>query len=96
MEQLQADVNTQNWSDIFELTVPDEQLQHFNQITLWLLDLHAPFRRYVRRYPVNPWFTIDIERALIERNIAYRVVEKKKANNRQRKGTKHKENESII
>jgi hypothetical protein len=41
MEHLQADVNTQNWSAIFDLTEPDEQLQHFNQITLWLLDLHA-------------------------------------------------------
>jgi hypothetical protein len=30
------------WSAIFDLTVPQEQLQHFNQITLWLLDLHAP------------------------------------------------------
>jgi hypothetical protein len=65
-------VSTQNWSAIFDLTDPDDQLQNFNQITLWLLDLHAPLRSYVRRDPVNPWF-IDIERAIIERNIAYRV-----------------------
>jgi hypothetical protein len=25
---------------------------------------------YVRRDPVNPWFTIDIGRSMIERNIA--------------------------
>jgi hypothetical protein len=34
MEQLQANVNTQNWSPIFDLTDPDDQLQHFNQIKL--------------------------------------------------------------
>jgi hypothetical protein len=55
------------------MTDPDDQLQHFNQITLWLLDLHVPLRRYVRCDPVNPWFTIDIERAMIEKNISYRV-----------------------
>jgi hypothetical protein len=43
------------------------------------LYLHAPLRRYVRRDPVNPWFTIDIERAMIERNIAlWRVWRRKK------------------
>jgi hypothetical protein len=78
MEQLQADVKTQNCFAIFELTDPDEQLQHFNHITLWLLDLHAPLRRYLRRHPVNPWFTIDIERAMIKRNIAYRMWRRKK------------------
>jgi hypothetical protein len=60
------------------MTDPDDQLQHFNQITLWLVDLHAPLRRYVRRDPVNPWFTIDIKRAMIERNIAYRVWRRRK------------------
>jgi hypothetical protein len=49
-----------------------------SQITLWLLDLHAPLHRYVRRDPDNPWFSIDIERAMIERNIAYRVLRRRK------------------
>jgi hypothetical protein len=35
--------------------------------------------RYVRRDPVSPWFTIDIERGMIERNIAYRVWRRRKA-----------------
>jgi hypothetical protein len=77
MKQLQADVDTQNWSAIFDLTDPDEKLQHFNQITLWL-DLHAPVRRYVRKDPVNPWFTIDTKRAMLEKTIAYRVWRRKK------------------
>jgi hypothetical protein len=33
-EQLQADVSTKNWSAIFDITDPDNQLQHFNQIIL--------------------------------------------------------------
>jgi hypothetical protein len=79
MEQLQYDdVNTQNWSAIFDLTDPDEQLQHYNQITLWLLDLHASLRRYLKRHPVNSWFTIDIERTMIERNITYRMWSRRK------------------
>jgi hypothetical protein len=38
----------------------------------------ASLRRYVRKNPVNPWFTIDIVRAMIERNITYRVWRRKK------------------
>jgi hypothetical protein len=34
--------------------------------------------RYVRRDPVSLWFTIDIERAMIERNIAYKVWRRRK------------------
>jgi hypothetical protein len=79
MKQLQADVDTQNWSAIFDLTDLDEKLQHFNHITLWL-DLHAPVHRYVRKDPVNPWFTIDTKRAVIEKNIAYRSGEEESHN----------------
>jgi hypothetical protein len=66
MKQLQADVDTQNSSTIFDLTDPDDQLKHFNQIKHWLLDLHAPLHKYVRKDPV------------IERNIAYRVWRRRK------------------
>jgi hypothetical protein len=48
MEQLQADVDTQNSSTIFDLTDPEDQLKHFNQIKLWFLDLHAPLHRWCR------------------------------------------------
>jgi hypothetical protein len=90
MKQLQPDDITQNWSAIFDLTYPDEQLQHFNQITVWLL--HVPLRRYVRRDTVNPWFTIDIERARIEKNIAYRVWRRRKTTiDRERYKTQRKQ-----
>jgi hypothetical protein len=51
----------------------DEQLRHFSAIVLWLLDLHAPLRRYIKNDDVNPWFTFGIERAMFERNFAYHV-----------------------
>jgi hypothetical protein len=73
MEQLYHDVNAQNWHAIYDMPDPDEQLRHFNAIVLWLLDLHAPLRRYIKKDDVNPWFTFDIERAMVERDIAYRV-----------------------
>jgi hypothetical protein len=33
------------------------------------LDLHASLRRYIKNDDVNPWFTFDIERAMVERDI---------------------------
>jgi hypothetical protein len=57
---------------------PDDQLQLFNSIILWLLDQNVPLRKFVKHDPVNPWFTLDIERAIIERNIAYRFWRRRK------------------
>jgi hypothetical protein len=51
---------------------PDEQIQYFNLILLWLLDLHALLRSYV----VNPWK--DVAKATIERDIAYRVSKRRR------------------
>jgi hypothetical protein len=33
---------------------------------------------YVIKTHVNPWYTIDVKRAMIERNIAYRVWKKRR------------------
>jgi hypothetical protein len=49
---------------------PDEQLLHFNAIVLWLLDLPVPLLGYINNDDVNPWFTFDIERAMVEQDIA--------------------------
>jgi Reverse transcriptase (RNA-dependent DNA polymerase) len=78
MEQLIADIEAQDWSAIYNMSDPDQQLQHFNKIIIWLLNLHAPLRKYVKKDPVNPWFTFDVEKAVIERNIAYRVWKRRK------------------
>jgi hypothetical protein len=71
LEQLQSDLMVQTWDAIYDMYDPEEQLQHFNSIVLWLLDLHAPLRRFVKKDVINPWYSFDIERAIVERNIAY-------------------------
>jgi hypothetical protein len=42
MKQQYQDVNAQNWSAIYDMLDPDEQLWHFNAIVLWLLSFHPP------------------------------------------------------
>jgi hypothetical protein len=71
MEQLYHDADAQNWSAIYAMPDPEKQLQHFNSIVLWLLDLNAPLRRYIKNDDVNPWFTFDIQKAIVERDLAY-------------------------
>jgi hypothetical protein len=60
----------QNWSAIFDMPDPDDQLLLFNSKILWLLDQNLPLQKFVNRDPVSPWFPLDIERTIIERNIA--------------------------
>jgi hypothetical protein len=50
---------------------PEYQIQYFNAIIIWLLELHALLRRYIIGTDVNPWFTFDVEKTMIERNVAY-------------------------
>jgi hypothetical protein len=38
-----------------------------------LLEIHAPLREYVKRIEMNPWYNCDVERAIVKRDIAYRV-----------------------
>jgi hypothetical protein len=57
MEQPYHDVNSQNWSAIYDMPDPYEQLRHFNATVLGLLDLHVPLRRYIQNDDDNPWFT---------------------------------------
>jgi hypothetical protein len=71
-EQLLHDIYARNWNPIYETFDPELQIQHFNLIIRWLLELHAQLREYVRRSEVNPWYNNDVERAIVERDIAYR------------------------
>jgi hypothetical protein len=73
MEQLLHDIHAQNWNPIYEAFDPELQIQHFDSIIRWLLELHAPLREYVKRSEVNPWYNNDVERAILERNIANRI-----------------------
>jgi hypothetical protein len=54
MEQLLYNIYGQNWNPIYEAFDRELQIQHFNSIIRWLLELHAPLREYVRRSEVSP------------------------------------------
>jgi hypothetical protein len=58
MEQLYHDFNAQNWSAIYDMPDPDEQIRHFDAIVLWLLDLHhcptTDLSAFCRHY-LKPW-----------------------------------------
>jgi negative regulator of sigma E activity len=57
-----------------QLSLPEIRSEHdFNAIVLWLLDLNAPLRRYIKKDDVISWFTFDIQKAIVERDFAYRV-----------------------
>jgi hypothetical protein len=57
---------------------PEDQIQYFNAIIMWLVELHAPHRIYIIGTDVNPWFTFDVEEAMIESNITYRIWKRRK------------------
>jgi hypothetical protein len=42
------------------------------------MEIHALLREYVKRNEVNPWYNSDVERAIVERDIAYRVWKRRK------------------
>jgi hypothetical protein len=73
IQQLHKDVLVQDWSAIFVMPDPDQQLQHFNNIVKWLLELHVPLRKCINKDDLSPWYSFDIEKAMVERNIANRV-----------------------
>jgi hypothetical protein len=67
MEQLKSDIYAQNWDALYD---PKDHIPYFNAIIMWLLELLAPLRKYIW-YRCEP--TFDVEKAMIERNIAYRI-----------------------
>jgi hypothetical protein len=72
MEQLLSDIYVQNWNYIYDTSDSEQQIQHFNSIIRWLLEIHAPLCEYVKRIIVNPWYNCDVEPVIVERDIAYR------------------------
>jgi hypothetical protein len=43
---------------------PDQQLQRINNMVKWLLELHAPLRKFIKKDNLNPWYIFDIEKAI--------------------------------
>jgi hypothetical protein len=38
----------------------------------------VPLREYIKKNVISPWYNYDVERAMFERNIAYRVWRRRK------------------
>jgi hypothetical protein len=60
-------------STILQIQISRCESIQFNAIIRWLLEIHGPLREYVKRNEVNPWYNCDVERAIVERDIAYKV-----------------------
>jgi hypothetical protein len=54
----------QDCSAIFDMPDPDLQLQRINNMVKWLLELHAPLRKFIKKDNLNPWYIFDIEKAI--------------------------------
>jgi hypothetical protein len=52
--QLRSDIYALNWDVLYGMADPEVQIQYFNAIIMWLLELHAPLRRYIISTDVNP------------------------------------------
>lgn len=73
VDALNADASSIGWNDVFHAADVSDKVQVFNEKVLSLLEVHAPFRQVVVRDPLTstqPWFTHEIRRAILERDIA--------------------------
>jgi hypothetical protein len=73
MKQLLSDIYVQDWNYIYNTSDLEQQMQHFNSIIRWLLEIHAPLREYMKRNEMNSWYNCDVKPTIVERDIAYRV-----------------------
>lgn len=70
---LNFDAASMGWNDVFYATDVEEKIRLFNDKVLSLLGAHAPLRQVVPRASLSstqPWFTDEIRRAILERDIA--------------------------
>lgn len=71
--RLYADACSIGWNELFYATDVSEKVGIFNRKVITLLEAHAPLKPFVSASPltsVQPWFTSEIRRALLERDIA--------------------------
>jgi len=73
-DALFGDCCTSDWNPIFNTTDVNEKVEHFNSVIMSLLNHHAPLRPYKKKSSlssIKPWFTDEIKRSIIERDLAY-------------------------
>lgn len=67
---LQDAFNSLNWNEYMSMNDPDVILEFLNDSLVNLHNDYIPLR--LSKPKPNPWFTVDIERAIISRDISYR------------------------
>lgn len=73
MSALNSDAASIGWNDVFYATDVSDKTRLFNDKVLWLLEAHAPLRPVITRESLSstqPWFTDEIRRAILERDVA--------------------------
>lgn len=73
MDQLFRDTANYPWNAVYDATSSDEIVTHFQNGIIDLMDIHAPYKiRHKRSInETKPWFTDQIRRDILERDIAY-------------------------
>lgn len=73
MGSLSLDAGSIGWGDVFDAVGVNDKIEVFNRKVLSLLDAHAPLKPFTREKSltsIQPWFTDEIRRALLERDVA--------------------------
>lgn len=77
---LLRDAGELDWECILRFTDSDVMVETLNHYLLYLLEKHAPLTPLIDFSNVNaPWFNDAVERAIIERNIAWKCYQKVKS-----------------
>jgi hypothetical protein len=70
---LRQDVESIDWSPLYTTANVDDQVGYFSAVVSGLFSRHVPLKRGRRAPRVNPWFNVHIQKAIIDRNIAFRT-----------------------
>jgi hypothetical protein len=73
MESLANDFNHVDWSLLYCSPSVDFQVSFFSETMRGLFGLYVLLRRETPKSRINPWYNVYIERAIIDRNLAYRM-----------------------
>lgn len=71
VDDLLADAMAVDWMRLFCVADVDTLVDSFSNEVLQLLDVHAPLAPCSSRKSHNPWFDSDVDKALVDRDLAY-------------------------
>ena len=80
MGKICSSLKSFDFSSIFRLVDPDEQVKYLNSIIVSVFQENVPLKRCPLKKLDNPWMNPEISRLIVERDIAYNIWDKNKAN----------------